>query len=106
MPHYNISDVEMLASVLASFFSSEPSYWKNIIDFSLDKFKSKSRYYEADLIYELIGPYSFGYNKRVCKEKGITKLIFELPLDQMPLYISSDKPWERVISQWRLNIGK
>lgn len=101
---YNLSEIRVLASVLASFFSSEQSYWINIVDSFIKEARERSQH--SDLIYELIGPYSFGYNKAGCERKGILKLIFQTPIDQMPLYISSDKPWEKVISQWRLSINK
>ncbi len=104
---YTIKDLKVLASVLSSYFCVDVSDWLDTVKCSLQSNKTLHfRDMIKETIYEMIGPYSFSFNKTACDEHGISYLIFRAPVNLMPLYISSEKGWEKVISQWRLSIEK
>ena len=43
-----------------------------------------------------------------CREKGLTELVLDKPLDLMPLYVGSEGTltFEKIIATWRLKLGK
>jgi len=107
MIKYTIKDLKVLASVLSSYLCIDISDWLDIVKSSIESNKAMHfRDMIKATIYEMIGPYSFAFNKVACEQHGISRLIFKTPLNQMPLCISSEKGWERVISQWRLSIER
>jgi len=51
------------------------------------------------VLYELIGPYYYGYTEDLDE-------FLDLKKTDMPLYIEDKIPWKRVIAKWRLKINK
>lgn len=58
-------------------------------------------------LMEFLGAYESAVNDPASKE-FLHKFLFEEPLDEMPLFISSkgEKTWKDMVSIWRLKIGK
>lgn len=75
-------------------------------DDSLIKIMKRSNY-NNESIYRILCSKEF-LNRNTHSEdyrNRVRKCLYELPLDQMPLYINGDEV-VRIISRWRLKIGR
>lgn len=105
---YTLSDVEFLAQKIATHNLPYPEYVQDTIDIWMNTLEGVKKECEDinEMILQLMGPYFTGFNREISKQEGMTDLIFNMPLDEMPLYISSEIEWQAVISLWRLAIDK
>lgn len=103
MIKYTFKDVQALADEIALYFHDKDTQsWHETVD------KIKEEYSEIkEIILEFLGPYVFAFNREFSKKIGLTDLIFNTPIEKMPLYIGSeDEPWDMIVARWRLSIQK
>lgn len=104
---YTLEDLEILATLIGSYFKDTSNNWILLLKTLKDEYKNLSYDKKVkQIILEILGPYCFGFNEETMKLQGIYDFIYSTPLNQMPLYISSGKGWESIISKWRLSIEK
>ncbi|GAG45405.1 unnamed protein product [marine sediment metagenome] len=107
MVRYTIKDLKKLTSVLYTFFAENYNEWESVLQSLIKKYKTLSYRKMVKVILEdMLVSSCFGIHPESPAYKKIRRLLFLEPLDLMPLYISSEKGWERVISQWRLSIER
>ena len=105
MNTFTMKDVKALATEIAIFFNSnndkDVAVWLEIVR------NIRKEYPEIkEIILELLGPYVFSFPREACKKIGLTDLIFETSLEEMPLYLESENKWELIVARWRLAIDK
>ena len=76
--------------------------WFNVFYTELKEHKGDIR----KTIIEIMGPYLTGSPINSRKTEEIISLIFERKLSDMLLYMESKIAWQRIVTQWRLNINK
>lgn len=106
---YTFKDIKYLINIIAIHESKDISLiqdyigiWEETLNHLIDEFKENIK----EIILEILGPYLYGFNRKQSKNEGLTDMIFDISLNEMPLYINSEKEWQIVISQWRLAINK
>lgn len=105
---YTLADAESLAKTLASHNCTDTDIIQSQTEIWLSTFNEVKEEFDdiKEIILEMLGPYHYGFSRQQFKENGLIDLIFNTPLDEMPLYISSEFEWQAVISLWRLSIDK
>lgn len=105
MINYTFKDVKALAVEIANFFQAKNKkdfkFWFEIVDEIKKEFASPK-----EVILELLGPSVFSFTREISKKIGLTDLIFYTPADVVPLYLGTEKDWEKIVVKWRLNIQK
>ncbi len=105
---YTSIDLEFLARTIATYgcesnliLQDKIESWMNVLKDIKKKFTDT-----GEIISDMLAD-QFGLDRRQCYEKGgPIDLIFNTPLDEMPLYTDSEIEWQVIISLWRIAIEK
>ncbi len=107
MVRYSLKDLKTLTGVLGALFPNNTNWWPEILEESIKSNKSLSckAFVKRFLLEDVLSNY-FGVISESPRFKDVFNFLFKTQLSNMPLYITSEKGWEKVISQWRLSIEK
>ena len=98
---YTLKDVKQLAEIIAThncpdgIVGEELDTWSSV-------FKDAKEESDGDINKTILR--LFFHNGFECPE--LEKMIFETPLDNIPLYLTSETEWEMIVALWRLAIDK
>lgn len=100
MIKYQLSEVKKLAGMIGSYgitdmIQESVEGWIESFNLLEKDFKGDSDKIARELLLYYCGP-----------QNNLESLLFTDTLEDMPLYICSEKHWEAVISIWRLSIEK
>lgn len=102
MIKYTFEEIKELASEIALYHNDKDiKFWYDIVYKIRERIKDNK-----EIILELICDSVFALTREFSKKTGLTGLIFDTPVEKMPLYIESKEPWEIVVARWRIAIQK
>jgi len=114
------SDLIKFAEILEDVFLSTGEY-SSAKGYFVDQMKYKESLYEEDTGTALeeflemvryshrdhIDPHTLDYSKfHITDYQELTSLLWITPLTDLPLYLNSENIYKRIISTWRLKVGK
>ena len=104
MNRYTTKELNAFAELVGHVRDSNG--WPEFIKDQIEKYKDLSyrmmvKEILTDLVYHCFGIYCESPRFKLTQE-----FLFKKPLQEMPLYINSEKSWERLFSQWRLSIDR
>jgi len=105
---YTSTDIESFAEIMATHKCESNSILQDMVKLWVETLNEIKEEYKdnKEIISQLMWE-KYGLCQYQCdKKEGPINLIFNTPLDDMPLYINSKVEWQAVISLWRLAIDK